>query len=383
MSRRTSTTSLSSVHLVLMLGRGTSLALFDHVGMLEREIALYNAIRPHIRKLTIVSAGGSWDMRYTKDLPDINIVTNKWLLPYRAYSAMVTKVMPRFWGKNVIVKSNQLPGAEEVLAAARTAGGKAVLRCGYMYALNVARAHGKNSQGAREAAKLEKAVFPLADHCIVTEAEMRDLVINYGVPPERVDVVPNYIVEPLFAAPASIGLEVLRIGFAGRLEKEKNILNLLAALEGLPVTLELIGEGSLRPQIEEKIRNLGLSVRMHGNIPHRQLIGILTSCDLYLQPSLYEGHPKTILEAMAAGLPVIVGDSPGIANFIRHGKNGYLCGHKTEAIRTAVMTVSKDMPLRKLLAKEGRKYALETVGLSRIVPLELDIYQKILDRSGR
>ena len=88
-------------------------------------------------------------------------------------------------------------------------------------------------------------------------------------------------------------------------------------------------------------------------------------------PSYYEGHPKTLLEAMACGLAVITTDVPGIREIIRHRENGFLTGTSPSDLRQAITEVVSDPRLRDHMGSNARQYILERFRLDRIVDLEL------------
>lgn len=119
------------------------------------------------------------------------------------------------------------------------------------------------------------------------------------------------------------------LGSTGRLEWEKGFHELLSAFEKIAVQfpdvrLDLVGDGSLRSQLESRVRASGLAsrVRFTGPLPHNA--EIYRSMDLYVQPSLFEGASITILEAMGVGLPVVATDSGGPAGLVRQGETGLL-----------------------------------------------------------
>ena len=117
----------------------------------------------------------------------------------------------------------------------------------------------------------------------------------------------------------------------GRLSKEKGQLDLVAAIDRLrqmrpaePVRLILAGDGPARPQIVEAIQSMGLSgqVTLAGHIPD---IGrYYQAADLVVIPSLSEGSPNVLLEAMAAGIPVVATPVGGIPEIVTHGESALL-----------------------------------------------------------
>ncbi len=124
--------------------------------------------------------------------------------------------------------------------------------------------------------------------------------------------------------------------FVGRIAPEKNLSALLEAIQPLQVRLVLIGEGKIRPELQRRFPSLNGRISWEGNVPNSELPEYLNRAGLFILPSLYEGHPKALIEAMACGLPVIGADSPGIRELIRHGETGYLCGTEPESIRKAI-----------------------------------------------
>ncbi|TRW96182.1 glycosyltransferase family 4 protein [Paracoccus sp. M683] len=117
----------------------------------------------------------------------------------------------------------------------------------------------------------------------------------------------------------------------GRLSPEKGHLILLEAFAALRrecpgIRLVLAGDGEMRPQIEARIASLDLgdAVRITGWISARQVRDQLEACATLVQPSFIEGLPVVIMEAMAAGRPVISTYVGGIAELVQPGQTGWL-----------------------------------------------------------
>ena len=101
---------------------------------------------------------------------------------------------------------------------------------------------------------------------------------------------------------------------------------------------------------------------------------------IFVLPSLYEGHPKTILEAMACGASVVGADSPGIRELIRHGKTGYLCGTDPQSIRVALEELLAHLTLRRELGSNARQYVVENYSLAKIGKMELTMLKEVANR---
>ena len=372
--------SLAELQLVLFFTRGISLRTWAEVGMFEREIALYQALRPHLRSITMVTYGDATDLEYGEALGDIRVVCNRWKLPRRLYASMLSRVSPRRWKGPTVVKSNQVGGADVALRAAQRCGGKYVARCGYLRSFFMEQRHGPHSPQAERARSLEQTVFRAADRVVVTTPAMREAVLErYAVPAERMRVIPNYVLTGLFRPEPRRARTGRRLCFVGRLSEQKNLFALLEATKGIDVELDIVGGGNLEGQIREKVRSDGLRVRLLGQVPHRQLPEIMNNADAFVLPSLYEGHPKTLIEAMSCGLPVIGTDVPGIRELIRHRETGYLCGTSPEEIRAAIEELLADPGLRARLGERAREFIVSRFSLARVVELELALLRELAE----
>lgn len=370
---------LENTKLVLYFTRGISLRTWHDVGMLDREAALYRALRPHLQNITFVTYGDRRDLRYAKRLNDIRVVCNRWRLPLRWYIRLLSTLYPWLWKGQVVFKSNQVQGADIALRAARRFGKKFVARCGYLYSDFMERQHGPDSPQAQQACALEREVFTVADRVVVTTRAMQHTIVHrYGVPEERVTVIPNYVETDLFRPRPNRHRSPARICFVGRLAEQKNLFALLDAVKGLDVELVVVGSGKLGDQLRAKVNIERLPVRFLCNIPHRRLPEILNSATLFILPSHYEGHPKALLEAMSCGLPVIGADVPGIREVIRHRETGYLCGTSPKNIRTAIQEVLGDEALQERMGRNAREFVAEHFSLERVVGMELALLEEIM-----
>ncbi|MBU1024045.1 glycosyltransferase family 4 protein, partial [bacterium] len=105
----------------------------------------------------------------------------------------------------------------------------------------------------------------------------------------------------------------------------------------------------------------------------------LSAMDVYVQPSFYEGHSNTILEAMANGLPVIASNSGGIPEIIHDGTNGLMFDvRKKNSLAASLKKLYKDSSLAGKLTKEGSKTALEKFHVKHTARGYEDLYWKLL-----
>lgn len=366
---------VENIHLVLFMTAGLSLSEWHRLGMFEREVALYRRLRTKVAALTIVTFGDRRDLLVGDALPGIRIVCNRWRLPDKLYRWIASRLMPRLWRGTVVVKSNQTTGADLAFAAARTARGVFISRCGYMLSEFTARARGADSTLAQAHRLLESSVFNAADICVVTTNVMAKTVAAYGVPHERIHVIPNYVETDRLKPELRTRLQD-RIGFVGRLEAQKNVLALAEAMKSVPGELIMVGGGPLDLAVKTAVQEGNARVRLVGRLPHAKMAALLNTCSVFVLPSLYEGHPKTLLEAMACGLPVVAADVPGIREVVQHGETGWLCGTDAASIAKALCMVLADGDLRERLGRSAREYIEKTCSLDYVVSLESEVLAK-------
>ena len=165
-------------------------------------------------------------------------------------------------------------------------------------------------------ARHQPAVFEAVDSFVVPSRYAAGQVVELGVPAERVEVVPHYLPESAFAhhSRADEGLQAL---VAARLSPEKGIDTAIEAAARAAVPLHIAGEGPQRAELERLAARLEAPVKFLGRLDREALGRELAAAAMLLLPSRYhEFAGYAVLEAMAAGVPVIVsalGAPPEIA----------------------------------------------------------------------
>jgi glycosyltransferase involved in cell wall biosynthesis len=162
---------------------------------------------------------------------------------------------------------------------------------------------------------------------------------------KNIHVIPNAISRN----PLSNGDKIL---FVGRLTSIKGVEFLIDAVKSLkprPETL-IIGDGYLRKNLEEQAG--GTNIRFTGEIPFDKIEGLFHQGHVLVLPSLTEGFPNVILEAMSFGIPVIATGVGGTLEIVKHGKNGLLVKPRdSDAIAESLKKILNDTRLWKRMRK--------------------------------
>lgn len=211
------------------------------------------------------------------------------------------------------------------------------------------------------------------------------------IPDRKVQVVHNGIPMSSFNSPANASLRA-RLAQAAerpiilttaRLEEQKGLRYLLEAATQLPeAVFVLAGEGSERSRLEAQAKELRIADRVLFLGYTENVRGLLEDCDLFVLPSLNEGLPLSILEAMAACKPVIATSISGTAEAIVNGESGLLVPPAdSTALATAIRTLLSNPSLAQRLARAG-KTRVQQFSADRMVQRIMQVYDELINRSG-
>ena len=178
------------------------------------------------------------------------------------------------------------------------------------------------------------------------------------------------------------------IGCVARLSPEKGHAVLLRAFRKVlsrhpQARLVLIGDGAERERLQQLATDLGIGhlVRFLGlraDVPE-----VLAACDLFTLPSIQEGFPMVILEALAAGKAVIASEVGAIPDVIRHGATGMLVPPgDADALADALCFLIEDKGARQRLGQSGHELVREVYDFERTVGQYDDLYQRVLGEAG-
>ena len=200
-----------------------------------------------------------------------------------------------------------------------------------------------------------------AAHVFCPSDYLRTLAISWGVPADRVSVLPNAAPPVPELAPRdelrrSFGMNGPTLAFAGRLSVQKSLQLALEAVDAVEgVSLVIAGDGDERARLEALA---GPHVRFIGPQPRERVIELFRAADASILSSSWENFPHSVVEALAAGTPVIATRVGGVAEVVRDGENGLLVpAGDGEALAHAVRRYFSDDVLRARL----RAGAVESV----------------------
>jgi glycosyltransferase involved in cell wall biosynthesis len=208
-------------------------------------------------------------------------------------------------------------------------------------------------------------------------------VIPNGIPVE--DYAPNS--EQSYRVRQELGVEpnAVVILHVGRFTEQKNHSLLLRAFARLrssqPVYLLLAGGGELLEPIQQLARELGIAERVRFLGVRSDVPAVLNAADIFTLPSRYEGNPMSVMEAMAAGLPVVATAVGGVPELVEESVSGFLTPNEDlEALVTAFQCLVDSAELRRRMGEAALRRAHEKFDIRHTVRAYEDLYEAILQR---
>lgn len=249
---------------------------------------------------------------------------------------------------------------------------------------------------------LDRLTAHWCQRIIAVSKDTADVITRVeGIAREKIVVIPNGVDLHRFAprdfrdARTHWGIDegMFVVASVGRLSPEKGHHYLLRALaaarSAIPSIACLIaGDGPLRHEIATQVRTLGLEgvCRFLGEVPAVETV--LAAADVAVLPSVFEGMPNIVLEAMAMGCPVIATAVGGSTELVRHGETGFLVPQAdAAALADALLELARSPERRSEMRARSREIAKACHGIEHMIHsiehLYLDEWERATGNRGR
>lgn len=235
-------------------------------------------------------------------------------------------------------------------------------------------------------------------HRVIAVSEaVKDHLVRYDhIAPDHITVLPNAIDLRLFGAHDRIEVrrrldippDAYLVGTVGRLEPQKGHVVLLQAMQELAAAcpearLLLVGGGSQEWPLRQVAKDLGLADRITFAGERRDVPALLVAMDLFVLPSLWEGLPLVLLEAMASGLPAVATRVGGVPEVVSDGSTGILIDpERPDQLAAAIMRCRNDRNGAARMAEAARRWVEAHASIQayarRLEALYLEIFQSRL-----
>jgi len=245
-------------------------------------------------------------------------------------------------------------------------------------------------------------IFDQVDRFIVVAEHIRSDLERMGVDPVRVSVISSGIEYGRFAETTAVGAEraafradlgvpadAMVIAAVGRLHPVKGFDDLIAAAHALPpdTIVAIVGDGPARPELERAARGLP-NVRLCGARSPEAMPALLRAADLFVLPSVdlprqAEGSPTTVMEAMAAGLPLVVSDSGGAQHLVApHGGGLVVSQRSPTRLAEAIRALVGDPERRRAMGAANRD-AARARDWELVTDRVIEVYRRAIAERGK
>ena len=216
----------------------------------------------------------------------------------------------------------------------------------------------------------------------VSEAVKR-YAVELGVEPCKISVVPNGVDTVKFHPSSAVrnGDGLVRVGFVGRLVANKGPQYLVEAASRIVhdfpnVRFQVAGRGPMLPMLQRRAQELGIKdvFRFFGTVP--SMVEFMQSCDIMVRPSVTDGMPLTVLEAMACGLPTVASRVGGTPEILEESYSGYLVRPKdVDQLVLRISQLVADARLRAEMGSRARQFVERYSDWSDIAKRMIPIYE--------
>jgi glycosyltransferase involved in cell wall biosynthesis len=212
---------------------------------------------------------------------------------------------------------------------------------------------------------ITRRIWHNAAHVVANSDGLRRLALA-SLPQQTIDVIRNGVDVPASPERPNRTQDPVRILIVSRLIDRKGInvlLQAFARLNGTEVSLDIAGDGPARQRLEDMARTCGVAdrVRFHGFTARSALESLYRQSDIFVLTSLAESCSMALLEAMAAGLPVVATDVGGNPELVEHGANGLLVRpDDVDDLASAIGALLQDPARRRRFGATSRERAIHS-----------------------
>lgn len=236
----------------------------------------------------------------------------------------------------------------------------------------------------------ERWLWPLAHHILCNSQAIKSVLTErYGVPGTRLTTIPNGVDTDYFQPPAAPATGPPRLLSIGRLVSDKDHDTLIEAFHlALPAYPEaelwLVGDGLRLAALRELAQRLSISDRVRFIPPMDDLRPLLHQATLLVLSSRTEALPNVVLEAMAAGLPVVATRVGGVPELVDPGRTGWLVNPEdAPGLAAALSQVLADPDARQAMGRAGRARALSDFSLETMAKRYEAVLRRLLNVTRR
>jgi len=366
------------MNIVVFLTFGVSIKDWKESGLLQREILLYQQISSMSDiNFTFITFGDSEDEKY---------LNGHKIIPYYKYnkyyknkyitvlqSLLFTFKLKKLIAQPDLIKTNQLLGSWMAILYKLITKKPLIVRTGYdlyRFSLNENKTRLKKSLYYT----LTQLAIIFSDAYLVTSySDKKFLDLNFFKTKNKLQILPNWVEDKITNTVTKIEKRhENKILAVGRLEEQKNFSALIRLLSSKEFHIDIVGTGSLKNSLALEAKEYGVKVNFLGKKNYNELIKMYPDYRLYVSTSLFEGNPKSTLEAMGAGCVAIVSNIENNSEIIENKITGFL--HNFHNLVELIEQNMNNIDALERISKKATEKIKNNNSLDIISKKEIEIY---------
>tara|TARA_B100000900_G_scaffold76986_1_gene61639 strand:- start:1069 stop:2190 length:1122 start_codon:yes stop_codon:yes gene_type:complete len=362
-----------------------SINTWNQTGTLLRELEIYKKL--HIENginFTFFSYGDSVDEQLISEFGFFEVVPifKNINLNNKIFKIIFSLLVPIIYSKKLkqynIIQQHQLLGSWVPLLVKLLYRKPVLIRTGYdMYEFSILN----NNNFLRKyfLKVLTQLSLKYCDlYTVTSNSDINFLKANFSFNSEKVKLRPNWIIDNNSNFQNRISDEIISVG---RLDEQKNYLNLVKLFtENQKYSLKIIGEGERKHDLMKKINKNNLKVSIEKNMNHENLLDTLKQYRYFISSSLFEGNPKTLLEAMSSGCIVFASKIKNHEEIIDDDINGVLFDLSDDSLISKFESLDNNNSKLIEISKNANKTVVDKYHIGKISKKVFSDYKLLISK---
>ena len=358
----------------------STLSSWKNSGFLDREIRFFQEVSRNLNvTFYLLTYGSSEDFEIFKG-------SNIKIIPMFKKSKNINKSFYLIWSiiypivyrnkfKNIdIIKANQLSGSWVGIILKFILNKPLIVRTGYdAYLFSVHESKPKLKQQLFKL--LTYVALKSSDlYSVTSNSDKKYIIENYKFNNSKLILRPNWIDTSYKFTESGFKNRKNKLISVGRLELQKNYMFLLDSLKGTDIEIDIIGSGTLKYDLIRFAKQNNIKLNVFENVPNSELLNILKNYKFFILPSIYEGNPKSLLEAMSCGCLVFASNIENNSEIIEDSYNGFLFDFEKDNLRQLLIDKINNSDEYEEVVKNSIKKIGNSNSLENLVQLEIKDY---------
>ena len=358
----------------------STLSSWKNSGFLDREIRFFQEVSRNLNvTFYLLTYGSNEDLEIFEgaNIKIIQIFKKPKNINKSFYLiwSIIYPIVYRNKFKNIdIIKANQLSGSWVGIILKFILKKPLIVRTGYdAYLFSVHESK----------PKLKQQLFKLLTYIalkssnlysVTSNSDKKFIIENYKFNNSKLILRPNWIDTSYKFTEAGFKNRKNKLISVGRLELQKNYMFLLDSLKGTDIEIDIIGSGTLKNNLIKYAKQNNIKLNIFENVPNSELLNILKNYKFFILPSIYEGNPKSLLEAISVGCLVFASNIENNSEIIEDSYSGFLFDFEKEYLQQLLIDKINNSNKYQKVVENSIKKISNSNSLEKLVQLEIRDY---------